>query len=59
MMAMTQPAPRDMATAFKREIEKSTNALISEIQSAVAAHHKALLEAEKVRLREAIAKLTA
>jgi len=48
-----------METAFKREIEAATNALIRDIQAQVKAQHMALLEAEKARLREAIAKVTA
>ncbi len=48
-----------METTFKREVEKATNALISEIRSGVEAQHKAFLEAEKARFREALAKVTA
>lgn len=48
-----------METAFKREIEKATNAAIVEVRAAIEANHKAFLEAEKARFREALAKITA
>ena len=44
---------------FKSELEKATNAVILEVQAAVKAQHAKFLEAEKTRLREALAKLTA
>lgn len=43
---------------FKREIEQATNAAIREIQAGVAARHNEMLEAEKARIREALAKVT-
>lgn len=45
-----------MTAAFKREIEQATNAAIREIQAAIKAQHDAMLEAEKARLRDALAK---
>lgn len=48
-----------MEVAFKREIEKATNAAIVEVRTAIEAHHKAFLEAEKTRFREALIKITA
>lgn len=48
-----------METKFKNEIEKATNAMISEIRAGVEAQHKAMLAAEKKRLADALAKLTA
>ena len=50
---------RAMQATFKREIEKATNAAITEIQNAIREQHKALLAAETARIREAIAKATA
>jgi hypothetical protein len=47
-----------MARAFKNEIEKATNAAIAEIQREIKAKHDALIEAEKKRLRDALAKTT-
>jgi len=44
--------------SFKTEIEKATNAAISEIQKAIKAQHDAFLDAEKKRLREALTKAT-
>ena len=41
---------------FKNEIEKATNAAISEIQTAIKAQHAEFLAVEKARLREALAK---
>jgi hypothetical protein len=46
-----------MASAFKREIETATNAVIVEIQNRIRADHKALLEVEKARFRAALAKV--
>lgn len=43
---------------FKNEIEKATNAAISEIQKQVKAQYDAMLAAEKKRLAEAIKALT-
>jgi hypothetical protein len=47
-----------METAFKREIEKATNAAIIEVRKAIEDNHKAFLEAEKARFRDALAKVT-
>ena len=47
---------RTMADRFKTEIEKASNALLAEIRNTIAAEHKAFLEKEKVRFREALAK---
>lgn len=47
---------RYMDNAFKTEIEKATNAAIAEIKAGIAAKHKALLDAEKARFREYLAK---
>lgn len=44
---------------FKNEIEKATNAAIAEVQREIKAKHDAFLAAEKARLREALAKVTA
>jgi len=43
---------------FKQAIEASTNAMISELQAEIKAAHAKVLAAEKVRIREALAKLT-
>lgn len=48
-----------MQRHFKSELEKATNAAISEVQRAIKAQHAAFLEAEKARLRDALAKATA
>lgn len=48
-----------METAFKREIEKATNAAISEVQNAIRAQHSAFIEAEKARFRDALTKAVA
>lgn len=48
-----------MEVAFKREIEKATNAAILEVRKAIEDQHKAFLEAEKARFREALSKTTA
>jgi len=48
-----------MAHSFKSEIEKATNALLSEIRAAISERHKAFLETEQSRFREALAKLSA
>lgn len=48
-----------MEAAFKKEVEAATNELIREVRTKVEAQHKAFIEAEKARLREAIAKITA
>lgn len=48
-----------MDQAFKKEIEKATNAAINEVRAAVKAHHDAFLEAEKARFREAMASTVA
>jgi hypothetical protein len=39
-------AERYMECAFKTEIEKATNAAIAEVKNAIAAQHKAFLEAK-------------
>lgn len=46
-----------MQRAFKAEIEKATNAVIGEIQASIRAQHSAFLEAEKARVRDALAKV--
>jgi hypothetical protein len=48
-----------MQKHFKQEIEKATTAVIVDIQNAIRAEHKALLEAEKKRIRDAMAKAVA
>lgn len=48
-----------MQRAFKSEIEKATNAAISEIHKAIRAQHEAFLNAEKARVRNALAKVSA
>ncbi len=48
-----------MDQKFKREIESATNAAIREIQDAIRAEHKALIQAETARVREALAKAVA
>lgn len=48
-----------MQRHFKQEIEKATNAAISEIQKAIRAQHDAFLTAEKARIRDALAKVSA
>lgn len=50
---------KHMAGTFQREIEKATNTAIAEIRLAVAARHKAMLDAEKARFREYLAKAVA
>lgn len=45
-----------MDTKFKNEIEKATNAAIREIQAAITSRHSAILDAEKARLRDALAR---
>lgn len=47
-----------MNAAFKKEIEATTNVAIKEIQSQLAAEHKAIIDAEKQRFADALAKLT-
>lgn len=46
---------QQMAATFKKEIAAATNAVINEVTAAIREQHKAFLEAEKARLREAIA----
>lgn len=46
-----------MQRAFKQEIEKATNAAITEIQQAIKAQHAALLESEKARFHAALGKV--
>ena len=55
---MKHLAERYMERTFKAEIEKATNAAIAEVRNGIAAQHKAFLDAEKVRLRDALAALT-
>lgn len=43
-----------LTKVFRDEITKATNAVISEIQAVIRADHKAFLEAEKARVREAL-----
>jgi hypothetical protein len=45
-----------MDQAFKKEIEKATNAAINEVRAAIKAQHDAFLAAERARLQEALAK---
>lgn len=52
-------AEKFMDAKFKKEIEAATSAAIREIQAHVSAMHKAVLDAEKARIRDAIAKATA
>jgi len=54
-----QIVSRLMDRKFKAEIEKATNAAVAEIQRETKAVHEALIAAEKSRLREALAKITA
>jgi hypothetical protein len=46
-----------MQQAFKNEIQKATNAAIAEVNRAIRARHDEFLEAEKARVREALAKV--
>ena len=48
-----------MEATFEKEIKAATNALILEVRQAVEASHKAFIETEKARLREALAKVMA
>jgi hypothetical protein len=48
-----------MQKHFKQEIEKATNAAIVEVQNAIRASHTSFIEAEKARLRAALAKAVA
>lgn len=48
---------RFMDAKFKSEIEKATNAAIRDIQMQIHARHNTFLEAEKTRVRDALAKL--
>lgn len=50
---------RAMEHKFKAEITAATNAAIVEIQNGIRAQHKALVESETARIREALAKATA
>jgi hypothetical protein len=49
---------KHMEVAFKREIEKATNAAITEVQAAIKARHAELLASETARLRDYLAKAT-
>lgn len=48
-----------MQKHFKNEIEKATNAAISEVQKAIREAHTVFIEAEKARMRDALAKAVA
>jgi hypothetical protein len=48
-----------MGAVFKNEIKKATDQAIAEIRLGIQAQHKVFLEAEKARLREALAKTMA
>lgn len=48
-----------MDAKFKAEIERSTNAVVAEIRTAIKAQHDAMLSAEKARFMDALAKVTA
>lgn len=48
-----------MDRRFTQEIEKATNAVISEVRASIKAQHDALLAAEKKRFADALAKTTA
>lgn len=50
---------QNMAAAFQKEIKAATSAAVNEVRSAIEAQHKAFLEAEKARFREALDKVTA
>jgi hypothetical protein len=50
---------QNMNAAFQKEIKAATSAAIMEVRAAVEAQHKAFLEAEKARFREALEKVTA
>ncbi|WP_029002791.1 hypothetical protein [Azorhizobium doebereinerae] len=56
---ITWLANRHMARTFTTEIEKATNAAIVEIRALINAKHKEALEAEKARIRDALARVTA
>lgn len=43
---------------FKSELEKATNAAVSEVQSAIRVQYEAFLTAEKARFRDALAKVS-
>jgi hypothetical protein len=49
---------QNMNAAFKKEITAATNSAIVEVRAAFEAQHKAFIEAEKARFREALAKTT-
>ena len=46
-----------MDAKFKAEIERSTNAVVTEIKAAIKAQHDAMLSAERARFMEALAKV--
>ncbi len=48
-----------MQRQFESQITKATNAAINEIHTAIRAKHDAFLNAEKARVRDALAKVTA
>lgn len=50
---------KSMDAVFEREIKAATNAAVAEIKAAIADQHKAFLDAEKARFRQAIAQVTA
>lgn len=47
---------RTLDRKFKNEIEKATNALITEMRAAMKAQHDALIAKEKARIRDALAR---
>lgn len=48
-----------MDAKFKAEIERSTNAVVTEIKAAIKAQHDAMLATERARFMEALAKVSA
>ena len=49
---------KTLSRVFKDEISKATNAAITQIQTDFKSAHQAILDAEKTRVREALAKAT-
>mgnify|MGYP000911135257 FL=1 len=56
---ISQIVSAHMSRAFAREIEAATNAAVREVQAAVAAEHKRIIEAEKARFLAALNKVAA
>lgn len=54
---ITHLVEKAMDAKFKAEIERSTNAVVTEIKAAIKAQHDAMLAAEKARFMEALAKV--